>query len=923
MPQALTLDDLDKLATPAPAVRAAGVPAPAGKVYSLDDLDALAAPAPAAKAAAKIDDPDAHGFWHSFYDEGIAPVADMVVDTIKRGDLGAHAADTILRSFSDQLKTFAGHPDIRNLPIIGTGATATAARMQRQYDKGNYAGMIGSALGFVGQFAAPEAASAAFDNLPAAGKTAAQAVDATGRFGEAARAGLKAGIKAAAPDLASGAAKAAAAAIAEHFVPGGGMITKAAEYAGLAKGGLQAARGLKSGVQAAAEAYGDVRAAQAADAAKAARIANPRVAIWQAPMDALEAQRAADAARPPTEPLWQDARATAADRAAEPAAPPATAAPLTLDDLDSYAAPAAAEAALAPEAAAAPEPVAESQPVAAPQLTDAQRLEDAIDRHAAYHQMQADDLMWANRARRADRYAGWLIRNDLEATPENLARATKELVETKAPSDETAAMIQDRVDWHNARTAAAAPAEAAPSLEDQLAASIEAVKSRRGQQPAAEARHVEGEVSVSGSGTGNEMDTGRTGGRPAAPASPATGAGTSGEQTAVDVPGEQRTYPAKYSIRELADVQPSHLGATFQPNPKYEFANDRFYDDPRNQRKIIDWSTRQGFNPRNLLNTAPTAEIGPPVVDAAGNVFGGNGRTMILQRVYDGNPEGAAAYRAELDRTAHHYGIDPASYAHMKQPVLVREIHPDVLADEAAARRAITDFNKTGTAALTPAERAVADAHGVTQRTLDDIAARMDRLGPDATLAQAIEGRQGLDVLGNLMKDGVISPQEGAALATESKLTRAGKERVSGLMLGRFFTDAKQMDALSDSMRNKLERMAAPLARAESAAGYSLQPTIKSALELLEDAEAHGAATLDDYIRQQGLFSDREYSPEAIAFAKALKSTNPVELTHAARRYAERAKYAEEYQGPGMFGDIPAPLPPRAAFNDSFEHLAK
>jgi hypothetical protein len=310
-------------------------------------------------------------------------------------------------------------------------------------------------------------------------------------------------------------------------------------------------------------------------------------------------------------------------------------------------------------------------------------------------------------------------------------------------------------------------------------------------------------------------------------------------------------------------------------------------------------------------------------VDAAGNVLGGNGRSMILQRVYESNPEGAAAYRAELDRTAHHYGIDPASYAHMKQPVLVRELHPEILKDEAAARRAITDFNKKGTAALTPAEQAIADARGLSQSTLDDIAARMDRIGPDATLSQALDGRQGLEVLRNLEHDSVISPQEGAELATETKLTRHGKERISGLMLGRFFTDAKQMDALSDSLRNKLERMAAPLARAESAQGYTLKPVIKSALDLLEDADAHGAATLDDYLRQQGLFGSREYSPEAIGFAKALKSGNPVELTHAARRYAERAKYAEGYQGPGMFGDIPAPLAPREAFHDSFSHLAE
>ena len=79
----------------------------------------------------------------------------MVHDSYVRGDLGERSASEILGSFKDQLGNFAAHPDIRNLPILGTGATATAARMQKQYDAGNYSGMIGTAAGFLGQFAAP------------------------------------------------------------------------------------------------------------------------------------------------------------------------------------------------------------------------------------------------------------------------------------------------------------------------------------------------------------------------------------------------------------------------------------------------------------------------------------------------------------------------------------------------------------------------------------------------------------------------------------------------------------------------------------------------------------------------------------------------------------------------------------------------
>jgi hypothetical protein len=313
----------------------------------------------------------------------------------------------------------------------------------------------------------------------------------------------------------------------------------------------------------------------------------------------------------------------------------------------------------------------------------------------------------------------------------------------------------------------------------------------------------------------------------------------------------------------------------------------------------------------------PDASSGPPVIDGNGNVLGGNGRTMILGRVYEGNPAGAAAYRAELDRTAAHYGIDPESYAYMKQPVLVRRVEDGSLETPDAAQNAITDFNKTGTAALTPSERAIADARRVSIATLEDISKRMDAIGPDATLAQALEGKSGGEVLARLMNDGVISPQEGAQLRRGGELTRAGQDRISGLMLGRFFSNSRQLDSLPAALRNKMERLAAPLARVEGDAAYSLSPQIKRALDLMEEADAHNM-NLDDFTKQANFFSTHNYPPDVVTLAKNIQKRNPVALTQAVRDYAEHAKYAQEYQGPGMFNEYPDPTPPGAAFRQLF-----
>ena len=359
------------------------------------------------------------------------------------------------------------------------------------------------------------------------------------------------------------------------------------------------------------------------------------------------------------------------------------------------------------------------------------------------------------------------------------------------------------------------------------------------------------------------VDTGRVGEGP--PVSRSTGpvqaANPGASATSVRIPGSDRAHEASYKVVELADLQPSHSGITFTPNSKYGLRNDRNYSVAENQRKVIEWSTPDRFDPRYHITDNPDATNGPPIIDTEGNVLGGNGRGMILQRVYSSNPKGAQAYRDLLLQKAPQYGIDPAQIARMKQPVLVREIPDTEGFDTVSKQRAITDFNKKGTAELKPSEKAIADSRGVSQGTLDDIAGRLESKGPDATLADILEGRSGPEILQKLIDDGVVSPQESAAYAHNNVLTPDGKTRISKLMLGRFFKDPEMLDRTPASIRNKLERMAAPLATVEGKPAWSLGAHVQEALSLLEEANAHGAKNLDDFVHQSGLFEDQSYSP--------------------------------------------------------------
>jgi hypothetical protein len=398
--------------------------------------------------------------------------------------------------------------------------------------------------------------------------------------------------------------------------------------------------------------------------------------------------------------------------------------------------------------------------------------------------------------------------------------------------------------------------------------------------------------------------------------SQAAGAATRSRATVVTVPGEQRGYKAEYKVKDLSEVRTSHSGLTFQANPQYEIKNDRNYSNAVNQGKVVNWSSRAEYDPSYHLTDNPDASNGPMVVDSAGNVLGGNGRGMIQQRVYSGNPKGAAAYKAMLRDKAAQFGLDPAEVDKHARPVLVREIADAELARPGEKQQAVTNFNKKPTAELTPAERAIADSRRVSASTLEDVSGRLDAEGEGATLAKVLasrEGQGGVEVLNKLIADGVITPQERAALATRDKLTDAGKERISQLVLGRFFRDPGQLETIPASIRNKVEYIAAPLAQVDAKPEWSLTSHIQGALDILDEADKLHIKSVDDFIRQDGLFGGEKHSPQAVVLAKALHGMKPKALQTAVRQYSQDASYSAG--GASMFGEAPTPA---SAFRDAF-----
>jgi len=392
-----------------------------------------------------------------------------------------------------------------------------------------------------------------------------------------------------------------------------------------------------------------------------------------------------------------------------------------------------------------------------------------------------------------------------------------------------------------------------------------------------------------------------------------------GVQTSVTVPGSPKEYAARYEVRELADVRASHSGENFQPNPRYTLKNDRDYTKPVNQRKVVENATPAKFDERYLVNTNPDAVNGPPILSQAGEALGGNGRLMTLERVYRSNPRGVERYRQSIEQQAQLFGIDPAQLQGMKQPVLVRVIDEPAAQSGRGAQAAVTDFNKTGTAELTPAERAIADSRRVSPEMLEEIGAKLENLGTNKTLADLMDA-EGITMLQRLIDDGVISPQEQAAFMGDKGLTKAGRERINKLLLGRFFEDPAQLDSVPAVVQARLERVAGPLARVEGGE-WSLTPFVQEAVGILESAKTSGIGDLEVFLNQGGLFGETQYSPRSVQLARTLSQRNMQEVQAAVRQYANDAEIAAK--GPGLFGDPPSAAESfAAAFGGDVEAIA-
>lgn len=387
-----------------------------------------------------------------------------------------------------------------------------------------------------------------------------------------------------------------------------------------------------------------------------------------------------------------------------------------------------------------------------------------------------------------------------------------------------------------------------------------------------------------------------------------------GKETKIRIPDSKNAYEARYALREIEDVIPSHNPFNFQPNADYYFTNDRHYDkEQQYQTQVIGHA--KNLDPLQVVNNSSTSDTGPPITDQDGNVLGGNSRAMSLHRAY--NEGGADGYRAALQEQAAIYGITPEELARFKNPVLVREIS-DTSID---AQAAITDLNKTATTALTTAERAAAKAGKLSDDAIDFIAGKIESAGPGATLTDAAN-LYGPAIINKLIEDGVFTGGERNTLIDNGRITPDGKTRLERLLVGRVFEDLEQFEFAPDYLKRNIQRTIAPLVKTQGDPDWNILPFVREAIDLLTEYKAKGGKlTIDEYADTPSFVNQKGWSSSARRIAHVLKSSSPNAVSQAFKGYA--GEYHNAKDGGGLFG---ASTPDHAFnifFGDALENTDK
>jgi hypothetical protein len=326
--------------------------------------------------------------------------------------------------------------------------------------------------------------------------------------------------------------------------------------------------------------------------------------------------------------------------------------------------------------------------------------------------------------------------------------------------------------------------------------------------------------------------------------SPAPAADFDDDDQFLDIDGKD--VPFEYRLVEADSLGASKGKADNQYRDRTRAASDEQVGSIANNLKF------------RMLSGSPVMDYGAPVLAMDGEtIIAGNGRTLAIQRAYGSGK--AQAYKDDLSRKAHRYGLSKDAAAGMKEPVLVRVLSKDV-----DVRQAAIASNEGGGARMSNLEQAKVDG----ERLGDLSGFSTNDAGEFNTPANMPFIRQFLGAM--------PASQRGAFLAADGRLSQEGINRVRNAILYRAYGDsdtlARQVesaDAVQRNVLNALVSVAPIVAQAKQDAKIGRihdldisADIVAATATLAKIKEERKFGSVDEYLSQAGLFGD-EISDEA------------------------------------------------------------
>jgi len=365
--------------------------------------------------------------------------------------------------------------------------------------------------------------------------------------------------------------------------------------------------------------------------------------------------------------------------------------------------------------------------------------------------------------------------------------------------------------------------------------------------------------------------------------------------------GDGRVLAAKYAIIDADRLVPSNDARKGFVRNEAGDLNERPYHDPTEGKASREKVYAIADNPdtSQIINDAPTSNVGPPIVGPNGVVYGGNARSMGIQVAYSRGGPGASAIRTATLAAAERFGIERATADGIKNPVLVRMVSAADAGKPGELSRALNEDVATGR---------TADADAVSRGRLvkPDTASSISTAIGDRSIDEALrDPKSAMQIMKALRDDNAVSDKDISMFVQGDTLNTEGKLTIKRTLLGVVIPDVRTLAETPPSIENVFIRALGPLVRLlqdtrGKASDFRL--TIDGALQALADYRRGDFDRFDQMLMEPAGFTPEPWrdNPTAIAFARIISENKPTEVYRILNSMAEEA--AEAKSGQFMLG---------------------